>query len=114
MEDEIRSIEMADVWELVPLQSDMQPIGCKWVFKIKRKSDGSIDRYKARLVAQGYTQQAGIDFNDTYAPVAKFATIRLMLALVAHHDLELHQMDVETAYLNGILDITIIMHQPDG
>lgn len=114
METEMKSMELAEVWDLIPLKLDMQPIGCRWVFKIKRKADGTIDRYKARLVAQGFTQQFGLDFVETYAPVAKFATIRLMLALVAQHDLELHQMDVETAYLNGVLDVNIIMHQPDG
>jgi hypothetical protein len=91
-----------------------QAIGCKWVFKIKRHADGSIDRYKARLVAKGYSQKEGLDYKETFAPVAKFASIRTLLALAAHQDYEVHQMDVKTAFLNGDLDVDLYMQQPEG
>ena len=91
-----------------------QAIGCKWVFKIKRHADGSIDRYKARLVAKGFSQKEGLDYKETFAPVAKFSSIRTLLALAAHQDYEVHQMDVKTAFLNGDLDVEIYMRQPEG
>ena len=75
-----------------------ESIGCKWVFKLKLKADGSVDCYKARLVAKGYSQQEGVDFTETFAPVAKFASIRAALAIAALEDMEIHQMDVETAF----------------
>nr|GEW15377.1 zinc finger, CCHC-type [Tanacetum cinerariifolium] len=87
---------------------------CKWILKRKMKVDGSIDKYKARLVIQGFRQKEGIDFFDTYAPVARITTIRLLLALAAIHDLVIHQMDVKTAFLNGDLDEEIYMKQPEG
>lgn len=102
------------VWELVDLPPGRKTIGNKWVLKIKRKADGSIDKYKARLVAKGYTQREGIDYEETFSPVVRFVSIRLILAIVAHLDLELFQMDVKTAFLNGELDEEIYMDQPMG
>jgi transposase InsO family protein len=112
--DEMASIRDAGTWTLAPLPPGRQAIGCKWIFKIKHRADGSIDRYKARLVAKGFSQKEGIDYEETFAPVAKFPAIRALLSLVAHHDLELHQMDVKTAFLNGDLDRDIFMKQPEG
>ena len=114
MQSEYDSIQRTGTWTLVPLPRDRKAIGCRWVYKLKRKADGSIDRYKARLVAQGFSQKEGVDFNETFAPVAKFCSIRALLALAAHQDLEIHQMDVNTAFLNGDLDEDIYMRQPDG
>ena len=76
-------------------------IGCKWVFKIKRNVDGEVDRFKARLVAQGYSQEAGVDFNEVFAPVARYNYIRSVLAISNQLNLDVHQMDVKSAFLNG-------------
>uniref|UniRef100_A0A2N9EE71 Integrase catalytic domain-containing protein n=1 Tax=Fagus sylvatica TaxID=28930 RepID=A0A2N9EE71_FAGSY len=114
MQEEMSSMDKNNVWELVDLPPGRKTIGNKWVLKVKRKADGSIDRYKARLVAKGYTQREGIDYEDTFSPVVRFASIRLILSIVAKQDLELFQMDVKTAFLNGELDEEIYMAQPAG
>jgi hypothetical protein len=100
-------------WELSELPFGCKSIGCKWVFKKKLRPDGTIDKYKARLVAKGYTQKEGEDFFDTYSPVARMTTIRVLLSLAALYGLLVHQMDVKTAFLNGELDEEIYMDQPD-
>jgi hypothetical protein len=89
-------------------------VGCKWVLKKKLRPDGTIDKYKARLVAKGYTQKEGEDFFDTYSPVARLTTIRVLLSLAASHGLLVHQMDVKTTFLNGELEEEIYMDQPEG
>ncbi|GMP34292.1 hypothetical protein CsSME_00007220 [Camellia sinensis var. sinensis] len=114
MEEEIESMKKNHVWDLVDLPLGRKTIGNKWVLKIKRKADGSIERYKARLVAKGYPQREGVDYEETFSPVVRFASIRLILAIVAQLDLELYQMDVKTAFLNGELDEEIYMDQPEG
>jgi len=114
MKSELDSIDRTGTWVLVPLPPGRQPIGCKWVYKIKRKADGSVDRYKARVVAKGFLQKEGVDYTETFAPVAKFTSIRVLLALAAQHDWEIHQMDVKTAFLHGDLDVDIYMRQPEG
>src|SRR5579875_2010750 len=101
-------------WKLAPLPKDRKSVGCKWVFKTKKDALGNVMRYKARLVARGFSQVEGVDFNETFAPVAKFSTIRCILALGAAMDLEMHQMDVKTAFLNGELEEDIYMDQPQG
>jgi Reverse transcriptase (RNA-dependent DNA polymerase) len=106
--------EHMGVFELVPRPADRKVVGSKWVFKIKRGPDGSILKHKARLVAQGFTQIEGIDFDETFAPVAKFASLRTVLALAAKFDLEVHQLDVKSAYLNGDLKEEIFMAPPPG
>ena len=99
---------------MVDLPPCRRTVGNKWVLNIKWKADGTIDRYKARLVAKGYTQQEGIDYKETFSHVVTFASIRLILAIVARMDLELYQMDVKTAFLNGELDEEIYMIEPLG
>jgi hypothetical protein len=88
-------------------------VGCKWVFKKKLRSDGTIDKYKARLVAKGYTQKEVKYFFDTYSPVARLTTIRVLLSLAASHGMLVHQMDVKTAFLNGELEEEIYMTLSD-
>jgi hypothetical protein len=111
---EMDSILSNGTWELSELPFGCKPIGCKWVFKKKLRPDGTIDKYKARLVAKGYTQKEGEDFFDTYSPVARMTTIRVLLSLAASYGLIVHQMDVKTTFINGELDEEIYMDQPDG
>jgi hypothetical protein len=114
MQEEMSSMDKNSIWELVDLPPRHKTIGNKWVLKVKRKADGSIDRYKACLVAKSYTQREGIDYEDTFSPVMRFASIRLILSIVAKKDLELFEMDVKTAFLNGELDEEIYMAQSVG
>eukprot|EP00795_Rhopilema_esculentum_P014459 gene14460-biopygen4243 len=101
-------------WNLVELPKGRKPVGCRWVFKIKHDANGAVERYKARLVAKGYSQEEGIDYEETFSPVARYTSIRSVLAIANQLDLELHQMDVQTAFLNGELEEEIYMLQPEG
>ena len=111
MKDEMKSMEDNGVWDLIELPKGSKPIGCKWIFKTKRDSNGNVKRYKARLVAKGFTQNEGIDYKETFSPVSSKDSFRTIMTLVAHFDLELHQMDVNTAFLNGNINETIYMVQ---
>ena len=112
--EEMKSLVDMDTWKLVPRPRNTPVVKNKWVFKIKTKSDGSVDRYKARLVAKGFTQTYGIDYGETFAPVVRFETIRYLMAFAVQNKLEIHNIDVKTAFLNGELDETIYMEQPEG
>ena len=114
MNEEIKSMKDNDVWDLVPLPESVKPIGCKWIFKTKRGLKGDVERYKAHLVANDYTQKDDIDYKETFSPVSPKDSFRTIMALVAHFDLELHQMDVKTAFLNGDINETIYMVQPEN
>jgi hypothetical protein len=89
-------------------------MGCKWVYKIKRDYKGNIDRFKVRLMAKGFTQREGIDYNETFSPVLSKDSFRIIMTLVAHYNLELHQLDVKTTFLNGDLYENAYMAQPKG
>ncbi|GJX06043.1 putative RNA-directed DNA polymerase [Tanacetum coccineum] len=114
MEDELNSMSKNNVWELAELPKGAKPVGCKWVYKTKLDPNGNVERYKARLVAKGYTQKEGVDYKETFSPVSRKDSLRIVMALVAHFDLELHQMDVKTAFLNGDLHEDVYMAQPQG
>ena len=113
-EEEIHSITKNDTWNLMELPLGVKPIGLKWVFKIKRNSDGSINKYKARLVAKGYVQKYGVDFEEVFAPVARIETMRLLVNLAASNGWEIHHLDVKTAFLHGELKETVYVTQPKG
>ncbi|KAG2758739.1 Retrovirus-related Pol polyprotein from transposon TNT 1-94 [Phytophthora cactorum] len=113
-DSEMESLHKNETWILVPLPKGRKAIGNRWVFRVKENQAGEIERFKARLVAKGFLQKYGIDYDETFAPVAKFTSIRILLSLAAKYNLTLHQMDVKTAFLNGLLDEDIYMAQPDG
>lgn len=114
MEREMESLQSNEVWELVEPPPNQRVIGSKWVFKRKVDADGVVERYKARLVAQGCTQKFGFDYEETFSPVLRFESVRSVIALGAQHKLQLHQMDVSTAFLHGELTEEVYMKQPEG
>jgi len=114
MDSEIKSMYDNQVWNLVDQQPGRKIVGCKWIFKKKIDMDGNVSTFKARLVAKGFTQTPGIDYDETFSPVAKIKSIRIMLAIAAFHDYEIWQMDVKTAFLNGKLAENVYMSQPEG
>lgn len=113
-EEEIESIEKNQTWILVDLPVGGKPIGLKWVFKIKRSSDGSINKFKAWLVAKGYVQRHGIDFDEVFPPIARIETIRLLVNLAATNGWEVHHLDVKTSFLHGELKDIVYVTQPEG
>ena len=114
MENEMKSLRENDVYELVELPKDRSPVGSKWVFKIKTAADGSVERYKARLVAQGFSQKFGTDYDETFCPVVRLESLRTLIAVAVQNGLKLHQIDVTTAFLNGKLEEEVFMRQPKG
>jgi hypothetical protein len=108
------SIESNNTWRLVPLPHGHRPIGLKWVYKTKRNTAGEVVKYKARLVAKGYVQQAGVDFDEVFAPVARLESVRLLIALSAQEGWSVHHMDVKSAFLNGELSEEVYVRQPPG
>ncbi|GJZ28589.1 retrovirus-related pol polyprotein from transposon TNT 1-94 [Tanacetum coccineum] len=114
MKQEIESIEKNHTWELCDLPTGARPIGVKWVFKTKFNQDSSIDKHKARLVVKGYAQRQGIDYSEVFAPVARWDTIRTILAFAAQRGMKVHQLDVRSAFLYGELEETVFVEQPQG
>ncbi|XP_019156720.1 PREDICTED: uncharacterized protein LOC109153270 [Ipomoea nil] len=114
MDQEFNALLHNNTWRLVPPDPTMNIIGCKWVFRTKRTADGSIDRYKARLVAKGFNQVTGEEFFDTFSPVVKPTTVRILFSLAVSNKWTLRQLDVHNAFLNGHLAETVYMKQPPG
>ena len=114
MNEEYHYLMENDTWDLVPLPKGSKLVRCKCVYRTKYASDGSVERHKAQLVAKGFSQVEGIDYNETFSPVEKMNSICLVLALAASHKWEVHQMDVKSAFLHGDLKEEIYMEQPPG
>jgi hypothetical protein len=114
MNKELKNLREKQTWQEVPTPANRKKIGAKWVLKIKRDAEGNIVKHEARLVAKGYSQVPGVDFEETYAPVGRTTSLRILLKIAATQDLEILQADVEGAYLNGNLDVDIYMEYPEG
>ena len=114
MIDEMAALHSSGTWDLVPLPPGKSTVGCRWVYAVKVGPDGQIDRLKARLVAKGYTQIFGLDYGDTFSPVAKIASVRLFLSMAAMRHWPLYQLDIKNAFLHGDLQEEVYMEQPPG
>lgn len=114
VKSEMDSLLRNETWQMTELPKGRSVVDCKWVFKRKRGENGAAGEYKARLVARGFSQRKGFDFEETYSPVAKMTTFRTLLAIAVRNNLHIHQMDVKTAFLNGNLREEIYMRQPEG
>jgi hypothetical protein len=114
MNDEMNALIKNQTWDLVPKPKEVKPITCKWIYKVKCKANGGVDRYKARLVARGFSQKYGEDYDETFSLVAKMTSVRVVISLAAHHEWKLWQLDVKNAFLYGEIDKDIYMEQPDG
>ncbi|KAM1087183.1 hypothetical protein ACFX2B_012591 [Malus domestica] len=114
MDEEIEAIQKNDTWELIILLKGHKAIRVKWVYKTKKNANREVERYKARLVANGYSQRAGIDYDKVFAPVARLETIRLLISLAAQNKWKIQQMDVKSAFLNGVLEEEVYIQQPPG
>lgn len=114
MDAEYMALMKNKTWRLVPPQKGRNIIDCKWVYKMKRKVDGTLDRYKAHLVAKGFKQRYGIDYEDTFSPVVKAVTIRMVLSIAVFRGWSLRQLDVQNAFLHGVLEEEVYLRQPPG
>ena len=114
MIEEYKSIVKNDVWEVVPRPAGKSVVTSRWLYKVKHAVDDSVDKYKARFLARGFTQNEGIDYDETFAPVARYTTIRTIISLAAVFGWKLHQMDVKTDFLNGKIEEEVYIEQPEG
>jgi hypothetical protein len=114
MLEEFQSIMKNDVWDVVPRPEGKSVVTFKWLSKIKHAADGSIEKYKARFVAHGFSQKGGIDYDETFAPIARYTSFRTIISLTSVLGWKLHQMDVKIALLNGQVEEEVYLEQPDG
>ena len=114
MDAEIQALKKNDTWDLVPRLANYNVVGCRWIFKTKLCADGSIERHKARLVAKSFSQIHSLDFKDTFSPVVRPATVRIILSIAVTSRWLLHQLDVQNAFLHGHLSELVYMDQPIG
>jgi hypothetical protein len=114
MMEEYNSIMKNDVWEVVPRPEGKSVVTSKWLYKLKHAADGSIEKYKARFVARGFSQVEGVDYDETFAPVARYTSIRAVISIAAEMGWKIHQMDVKTAFLNGLIEEEVYIEQPLG
>jgi hypothetical protein len=114
MTEEYQSIMKNDVWDIVLRREGKSVVTSKWIYKIKHAVDGSVEKYKARFVARGFSQVEGIDYEETFAPIARYTSICTIISLAASMGWRVHQMDVKTAFLNGEIEEEVYMEQPDG
>lgn len=110
--EELQALQQNNTWEITALPSRKTIVGCKWIFTVKYGSDESINQYKARPVAKGYTQSYGVDYQETFSPIAKLSTVLILLLVAANSDWKLHQLDVKNAFLNGDLEEEVFMDIP--
>ena len=113
MKSKLDSMYSNQVWDLVKAPNGIKPVGCKWVYKRKRGIDGKVETFKARLVAKGYTQKEGVDYEETFSPVAMLKSIIILLSIATYYDYEIWQMDVKTTFINGNLEKEIYMLQQE-
>ena len=114
MEEEMHALVENETWDLLDAPKGVKPIGCRWVYKVKYNTDSSVNRYKARLVAKGYVQKHDINYDETFAPVAKMTIIHVLIVVATAKGWHLHQMDVKNAFLQGELEEQVYLVQPPG
>ena len=114
MKEELDALHTTGTWDLVDLLSGKSAIDCKWVYKIKTRSDGTVDRYKARLVSRGFTHEYGIDYDETFSPVARLSSVKTLIAISTARKWLLFHMDVKNVFLNGKLSEEVYMKLPSG
>ena len=114
MIEEYQSIMKNDVWDIVSRPKEKSVVTSKWLYKIKHAADGSIEKFKAMFVARGFSQKDGIDYEETFAPVARYTSIRATISIAAKMGWKLHQMDIKTAFLNGVIEEEVYVEQPQG
>ncbi|PHT68809.1 hypothetical protein T459_28296 [Capsicum annuum] len=114
MTSEVQALEANNTWVIVDLPKGKNTVGSKWIYKIKYLSNGEVERFKERLVAKGYSQQEGLDYHETFSPVAKMVTVRCTITLAASQGWNLYQMDVHNAFLQGDLEEEVYIEIPEG
>ena len=112
--EEYASIMKKDVWEVVPRPEGKKVVGSKWIYKIKYAADGGVEKYKARFMEKGFSQREGVDYEETFAPVARYSSIRVVVSLATEKGWHVHQMDVKIVFLNKVVEEEVYVEQPKG